>query len=61
MDVISSFKEKVKGRKFKVVLPEGQDERIILAARRLKDEGIAEPIVLGKPEKTSFCLRSRQS
>ncbi len=30
-----------------VVLPEGADERIIEAARRLKDEGIAEPVLLG--------------
>ncbi len=34
-------------RQFKVVLPEGDDIRVIAAARRLKDEGIALPIVLG--------------
>jgi len=33
-----------------VVFPEGRDERIIRAARILKDENIAMPIVLGKPE-----------
>lgn len=32
------------------MLPEGKDERIICAARRLKDEGIAEPVVPGKAE-----------
>lgn len=51
MSIIDSFVEKVRGRNLTVVLPEGGDERIILAARRLKDENIAEPIVLGKPEK----------
>jgi phosphate acetyltransferase len=50
MDIISSFKEKVRGKNFSVVLPEGGDERIILAARKIKDHGIAEPVVLGKPE-----------
>lgn len=51
MDILKSFESKVKGRGLKVVLPEGRDERVIQAARRLKDENIAEPIVLGKPEK----------
>jgi phosphate acetyltransferase len=32
------------------VLPEGADGRVIAAARRLVDEQIAEPIVLGTPE-----------
>ena len=50
MDIIGSFKEKARGKNLSVVLPEGRDERIIQAARRLKDEDIAEPIVLGKPE-----------
>ena len=50
MDIISSFKEKVRGKNLSVVFPEGRDERIIQAARRLKDEDIAQPIVLGKPE-----------
>ena len=31
----------------RVVLPEGSDERILDAARRLKDDGIAEPVLLG--------------
>jgi phosphate acetyltransferase len=31
----------------RLVLPEGRDERILRAARRLKDEGIARPILLG--------------
>jgi phosphate acetyltransferase len=53
MDVVSGFFEKVKGRSLSVVLPEGSDERIPAAARRLKDEQIAEPIILGKAEKVA--------
>jgi phosphate acetyltransferase len=32
----------------RLVLPEGHDERIVAAARRLKDEGLARPVVLGE-------------
>lgn len=49
MDIVSSFTERVRGKNLSVVLPEGRDERIIRAARRLVDEGIARPIVLGNP------------
>ncbi|MCC6680279.1 MAG: phosphotransacetylase [Phycisphaeraceae bacterium] len=50
MDIIQQFIESAKKRTLTVALPEGQDERVITAARRLRDEGIAQPIVLGKPE-----------
>ena len=50
MDIIAGFREKIRGKNLSVVLPEGRDERIIRAARKLKDEDIAQPIVLGKPE-----------
>jgi phosphate acetyltransferase len=50
MDIIGGFKEKARGKNLSVVLPEGRDERIIQAARRLKDEDIAQPTVLGRPE-----------
>ena len=56
MDIISSFREKVQGRNLTVVLPEGRDERILQAARRLKDENIAQPIVLGKPEQIDAAI-----
>jgi phosphate acetyltransferase len=53
MNIIARFKETIKGKNLSVVLPEGRDERIVEAARRVKDEGIAEPIVLGTPEQLS--------
>ena len=31
----------------RLVFPEGNDERIVAAARRLKDGGIAAPVLLG--------------
>lgn len=41
---------RARGRAGRVVLPEGHDERIVAAARTLKDRGIAEPVVLGNPD-----------
>ncbi len=49
MSMIAKFIETAKSRDLSVVLPEGKDERIIRAARQMKDEGIAEPVVLGAP------------
>jgi len=56
MDIISSFKKKVSGKGLSVVFPEGNDERIVQAARILKDEDIAQPIVLGKPEQVEAAM-----
>jgi len=50
MDVIQNLIDTARRRLLRVVLPEGEDARIVAAARRLKDEGIAAPIVLGTQE-----------
>jgi phosphate acetyltransferase len=47
MDIVQGFFETARKRRLTVVLPEGDDPRILAAARRLKDEGLAEPVVLG--------------
>jgi phosphate acetyltransferase len=47
MSVIDEAKAKIKGRGLKLVMPEGEDERIRVAAERFRDEGLAEPIVFG--------------
>lgn len=49
MDVIHDLLETARKRRLRVVLPEGDDPRILAAARRLKDDGLAEPVVLGAP------------
>ena len=48
MSVIGEAKAKIKGRKLKLVMPEGEDERIRAAALRLAAEDLAEPIVFGR-------------
>jgi phosphate acetyltransferase len=50
MDLIERFMAAVKGGGCTVVLPEGSDCRVIQAARRLVDDQIARPIVLGTAE-----------
>ena len=46
MDIIASCRAAVKGRGLRVVLPEGEDERILAAASEIAREALARPIVL---------------
>jgi phosphate acetyltransferase len=46
MDIIASCRAAVKGRGLRVVLPEGEDERILAAASEIARENLARPIVL---------------
>ena len=57
MDIIARLVEAAKHGSRSVVLPEGNDQRVVAAARRLKDEGIAEPIVLGVPAQIAEACR----
>ncbi|MBC7396244.1 MAG: NADP-dependent malic enzyme, partial [Bdellovibrionales bacterium] len=43
--------ERDMGRKISLVFPEGEHSRILHAAKIIRDENIAEPILLGIPEK----------
>lgn len=47
MDLLSRLFDTARRRRRKIVLPEGEDARIVEAAQRLRDEKLAEPIVLG--------------
>ena len=47
MDLVERLVAQAKQRRRTVVLPEGDDPRILQAARRLHDEGIARPILIG--------------
>lgn len=50
MSVIDCIKESAINSTKKLVLPEGHDPRVVSAANRIVDEGIAEVIVLGTSE-----------
>lgn len=50
MDLLKKLFDIARQRNRKIVLPEGEDERIILAAARLASERIASPVLLGPAE-----------
>lgn len=43
--------DKARGLQKKIVLPEGEDPRTVRAAKRLIEEGIARPVLLGRPDR----------
>ena len=50
MNVLERCFAQIRGRGLRVVFPESDDERIVEAARRLRDEELAAPILLSAPE-----------
>ena len=50
MNVLERCFAQIRGRGMRVVFPEATDERIIAAAQRLRNEGLAEPILITSPE-----------
>lgn len=58
-DVIAGIREKAQRAPMTVVLPEGHDERIVEAAMIVEREGLARPIVLGRPEDVAAAASAR--
>jgi len=56
VDPLDRLFERARARRPRIVLPETGDERIVEAARRLKNQGIAEPL-LPDPEKEQEKLK----
>ena len=44
------------GQRKRIVFPEGEEPKIIRAAMQVRDEGIAEPILLGRPERIQHTI-----
>jgi phosphate acetyltransferase len=57
MGIVERVIEGLRGSERTVVLPEGDDQRILRAARRLADEAIARPIVLGSLQAVEAAAR----
>ena len=53
MDFISAMIEKAKKKPMRIVFPEGDDERIVVAAAKAAELGIARPIVVGNAEEVN--------
>ena len=51
MSLIETIKIKAKKDIKKIVLPEGEEERTIAAAKIIREEGLAVPVLLGDPAK----------
>ena len=58
MDLFEELKVEVKEKHPSIVFPEGEDERVLSAAFRLKEENILEPIVLGKRSEVEKTAKS---
>ena len=50
MDILERCIARIRGRDLRVVFPETADERIVAAAERLRNEGIAQPLLPAEPE-----------
>lgn len=50
MELFDGLRAQIDGKNIKIVFPEGEDNRILKAAGRLKKEGIIVPILLGNEE-----------
>ena len=58
MDIIETCKRSIAGKALRLVLPEGGDARIVAAAARLRDERLAQPILLGEPDAIAAAARA---
>ena len=47
--LFGELREHILGKGVKIVFPEGNDDRVVRAAARLKFEGLVDPIILGDP------------
>lgn len=54
--LFGGLRKKILGKNMKIVFPEGNDERVVRAAARLKFEGLLEPIILGQSEEVRNLL-----
>jgi phosphate acetyltransferase len=50
MNLIEQIKDNAKKNRKRIVLPEGHEERTLKAADRILQDGIAEIVIIGKPE-----------
>ena len=57
MGTIDTIIARARRERRRVVLPEGGDERVLRAARRLADSGLARPVLLGDPAEVGRLAR----
>jgi phosphate acetyltransferase len=57
-DIVERFVAVARARPRRVVLPEGGEPRVLAAARRLVDQGAAEPVLLAEPGAAAAAARA---
>ena len=60
MDIIQKIKKKAKAKNKRVVLPEGTEERMILATKKIVAEGLAEVTLLGDGDRIKKLAQSNR-
>ncbi|HNB57285.1 MAG TPA: phosphate acyltransferase, partial [bacterium] len=60
MSIIASIRERARHKKCRIVLPEGEEDRTLLAAKIIINEQIAKPILLGDADKIRNRARELQ-
>ncbi len=58
MSILQSIIDKAKTVRARIVLPEGEDPRVVRAAVQARDSGIASIIMLGNTERIQDCARN---
>ena len=56
MEVFENLKANLVGKNARIVLPEGEEPRILQAAKRIVNETDVTPVVLGNPDKIRIYL-----
>ena len=56
MEVFESLKTNLVGKNARIVLPEGEEPRILQAAKRIVKETDVTPVLLGNPDKIRIYL-----
>ena len=59
VDIVKTLIRRAKQKRRRVVLPEAEDERVLLAAIELARDQIAEPVLVGNPHDIAAALKSR--
>lgn len=58
VDIVKSLTERARNKRRQVILPEAQDQRVLLAAIRLAADGIATPVLVGNQDELAASLKS---
>ncbi|HET8830590.1 MAG TPA: phosphate acyltransferase [Casimicrobiaceae bacterium] len=53
MNILDRCRDRIRGRGLRVAFPEVADERIVAAAQRLREEELAEPILVDNPSRSA--------